>query len=53
MPVLDFHAVIFQEAKQQCAEAFGRLADVLLACIGGGANAMGQFPDFLESPRCA
>jgi tryptophan synthase beta subunit len=26
---------------------------VLLACIGGGANAMGQFHDFVESPRCA
>ena len=48
MLVRDFHAVIGQEAKRQCAEAFGRLPDVLLACVGGGSNAMGLFHPFVE-----
>ncbi|MCP4973889.1 MAG: tryptophan synthase subunit beta, partial [Prochlorococcus sp.] len=48
MLVRDFHAVIGRETRQQCAEAFGRLPDVLLACVGGGSNAMGLFHDFVE-----
>ena len=48
MLVRDFHAVIGEEAKQQCQEAFGRLPDVLLACVGGGSNAMGLFHPFVE-----
>ena len=48
MLVRDFHAVIGQEAKQQCLEAFGRLPDVLLACVGGGSNAMGLFHPFVQ-----
>ncbi|MEC7381775.1 MAG: tryptophan synthase subunit beta, partial [Cyanobacteriota bacterium] len=48
MLVRDFHAVIGQEARQQCAEAFGRLPDVLLACVGGGSNAMGLFHPFVQ-----
>ena len=47
MLVRDFHAVIGIEAKRQCAEAFGRLPDVLLACVGGGSNAMGLFHPFV------
>ncbi len=47
MLVRDFHAVIGEEAKAQCAEAFGRLPDVLLACVGGGSNAMGLFHAFV------
>ena len=47
MLVRDFHAVIGEEAKAQCAEAFGRLPDVLLACVGGGSNAMGLFHVFV------
>jgi tryptophan synthase beta chain len=47
MLVRDFHAVIGAEAKVQCAEAFGRLPDVLLACVGGGSNAMGLFHVFV------
>jgi tryptophan synthase beta chain len=47
MLVRDFHAVIGVEAKRQCAEAFGRLPDVLLACVGGGSNAMGLFHAFV------
>ncbi|MFN9643622.1 MAG: tryptophan synthase subunit beta [Cyanobacteriota bacterium] len=50
MLVRDFHAVIGEEAKTQCAEAFGRLPDVLLACVGGGSNAMGLFHAFVPDP---
>ena len=48
MLVRDFHAVIGLETKQQCLEAFGRLPDVLLACVGGGSNAMGLFHPFVQ-----
>ena len=48
MLVRDFHACIGLEAKQQCQEAFGRLPDVLVACVGGGSNAMGLFHPFVE-----
>jgi len=47
MLVRDFHAVIGEETKRQCAEAFGRMPDVLLACVGGGSNAMGLFHPFV------
>ncbi|MFN7900956.1 MAG: tryptophan synthase subunit beta [Synechococcaceae cyanobacterium] len=48
MLVRDFHAVIGQEVRQQSLDAFGRLPDVLLACVGGGSNAMGLFHPFVE-----
>ncbi len=48
MLVRDFHAVIGQETRQQCSDAFGGLPDVLLACVGGGSNAMGLFHPFVE-----
>jgi tryptophan synthase beta chain len=48
MLVRDFHAVIGNEAREQCLEAFGRLPDVLLACVGGGSNAMGLFHPFVQ-----
>ncbi len=48
MLVRDFHAVIGKETIQQCNEAFGRLPDVLMACIGGGSNAMGLFHPFIQ-----
>ena len=48
MLVRDFHAVIGNEAREQCMEAFGRLPDVLLACVGGGSNAMGLFHPFVQ-----
>jgi len=48
MIVRDFHAVIGHEAKSQCFEAFGALPDILLACVGGGSNAMGLFHPFVE-----
>ncbi|MEM6532266.1 MAG: tryptophan synthase subunit beta [Myxococcota bacterium] len=47
MMVRDFQAVIGREAKAQLREREGRLPDSLVACIGGGSNAMGLFYDFL------
>ena len=47
MLVRDFHACIGRETRQQCQDAFGRLPDVLLACVGGGSNAMGLFHPFV------
>lgn len=46
--VRDFQSVIGQEARAQILEAEGRLPDLLLACVGGGSNAMGLFHPFLE-----
>ncbi|MEO1003779.1 MAG: tryptophan synthase subunit beta [Cyanobacteria bacterium J06638_7] len=48
MLVRDFHACIGTEARAQCQEAFGRLPDVLVACVGGGSNAMGLFHPFVQ-----
>ena len=46
--VRDFQAVIGHEARAQVLEADGRLPDLLLACVGGGSNAIGLFFAFLE-----
>jgi tryptophan synthase beta chain len=46
--VRNFQSVIGDEAKQQHQEAEGRLPDALVACIGGGSNAMGLFHPFLD-----
>ena len=48
--VRDFQSVIGQEARSQIQEAEGRLPDTLVACIGGGSNAMGLFHPFLDDP---
>lgn len=48
--VRDFHRVIGLEAKEQMRAREGRLPDELVACVGGGSNAMGLFFDFLEEP---
>jgi tryptophan synthase beta chain len=48
--VRDFQAVIGKETREQLAEAEGRLPDSLVACIGGGSNAMGLFHSFLDEP---
>jgi tryptophan synthase beta chain len=45
--VRDFHSVIGKEARAQCRRAFGRLPDLLVACVGGGSNAIGLFREFL------
>ena len=46
--VRDFQSVIGHEAKEQMKEAEGRLPDVIMACIGGGSNAIGLFHPFLD-----
>ncbi|MEO5355688.1 MAG: tryptophan synthase subunit beta [Nitrospirae bacterium YQR-1] len=49
--VRDFQSVIGQEAKQQILKAEGRLPDYLIACVGGGSNAMGLFNSFLTDRK--
>jgi len=46
--VRDFHKVIGEEARRQILQAEGRLPDLLVACVGGGSNAIGLFHAFLE-----
>ena len=46
--VRDFQAVISKEIKQQIAELEGRLPDVVMACVGGGSNAIGSFYNFID-----
>mgnify|MGYP001443088771 CR=1 FL=1 len=48
--VRDFQSVIGVEVREQIMEAEGRLPDSLVACIGGGSNAIGLFHDFLDEP---
>jgi len=46
--VRDFQSIIGREAKQQCLTQTGRLPDALVACIGGGSNAIGLFHPFID-----
>ena len=46
--VRDFQAVISEEIKEQVMELEGKLPDMVIACVGGGSNAMGAFYNFLE-----
>lgn len=46
--VRDFQSVISREIKKQMLEKEGRLPDVVMACVGGGSNAMGSFYNFIE-----
>ncbi len=48
--VRDFQSVIGREVKQQMLQKEGKLPDVLLACVGGGSNAMGLFYEFINDP---
>lgn len=48
--VRDFQAVISRETKQQILEKEGRLPDAVLACVGGGSNAIGSFYHFIDDP---
>ena len=50
MMVRDFQCVIGDEVREQIMEAEGRLPDTLVACIGGGSNAIGLFHPFLDDP---
>lgn len=47
MIVRDFQKIISEETKRQCLEKEGRLPDYVIACVGGGSNAMGSFYDFI------
>ncbi len=46
--VRDFQVIIGQEARSQCLRQAGRLPDVLVACVGGGSNALGLFHPFID-----
>ncbi|HYI23831.1 MAG TPA: pyridoxal-phosphate dependent enzyme, partial [Thermomicrobiales bacterium] len=50
MIVRDFQAVIGREARDQIIEQTGGLPDAIMACVGGGSNAMGLFHAFLKDP---
>ena len=45
--VREFQSVIGQEARRQCLDSIGRLPDAIVACVGGGSNAMGIFDAFI------
>jgi tryptophan synthase beta chain len=51
--VRDFQTVIGREARTQMRERTGRLPDALVACVGGGSNAIGLFHPFLKDPQVA
>ena len=46
--VRDFHACIGKEARRQCMDKWGGKPDILLACVGGGSNAIGLFHEFVN-----
>ncbi|MBQ7067451.1 MAG: tryptophan synthase subunit beta [Lachnospiraceae bacterium] len=48
MIVRDFQSVISREAREQILEMEGKLPDVVMACVGGGSNAMGMFYEFIK-----
>jgi tryptophan synthase beta chain len=48
--VREFQSVIGREARRQCLEQVGRLPDAVIACVGGGSNAIGIFDAFIEDP---
>lgn len=51
MMVRDFQAVISAEIKEQMLDIEGKLPDVVMACVGGGSNAIGSFYNFIEDPE--
>ncbi len=53
MIVRDFQSVIGREARAQCIEFLGRMPDYVVACVGGGSNAMGIFHAFVHDPDVA
>ena len=48
--VRDFQAIIGRETREQCLEMTGKLPDALVACVGGGSNAIGLFYPFIDEP---
>jgi tryptophan synthase beta chain len=53
MMVRDFNAIVGREARAQMLEEYGRLPDMLVACVGGGSNAIGLFHAFLNDRQVA
>jgi tryptophan synthase beta chain len=53
MLVRDFQSIIGREARRQCLEQTGKLPDALVACVGGGSNAIGLFHPFLADESVA
>jgi tryptophan synthase beta chain len=53
MMVRDFQCIIGRETREQMLAQEGRLPDALVACVGGGSNAMGLFHPFLDDPAVA
>lgn len=51
MIVRDFQKIISEEIKQQCMTKEAKLPDYVIACIGGGSNAMGSFYDFIQDEQ--
>ena len=51
MLVKDFQSVIGKETRRQCLEMCGRLPDEVVACVGGGSNAIGMFAGFEDTPQ--
>ncbi len=51
--VRDFQQVISREIRAQCYEKIGKLPDAVVACVGGGSNAIGAFSDFINDPSVA
>jgi tryptophan synthase beta chain len=49
--VRNFQSIIGKETRAQCLEKWGGLPDILLACVGGGSNAVGLFHEFLTEPN--
>jgi tryptophan synthase beta chain len=49
--VREFHRMIGEEVRQQILEKEGRLPDAIVACVGGGSNAIGIFADFIDEPE--
>ena len=48
--VRDFQKIIGEETKREMLEKTGKLPDCVVACVGGGSNAMGMFYDFIGEP---
>ena len=51
MMVRDFNAIVGKELRTQMPEAIGRQPDAILACVGGGSNAMGVFYHYIQDPN--
>jgi len=51
--VRDFQSIIGRETREQCLNEHGRLPDALVACVGGGSNAIGMFHPFLDDEAVA